>query len=261
MLLTVLLYQLYLTKVKIAKPPLVSVIIGFMDQKPSYKAIGFDLGGVIVAMSEQERFMYWAAELHMDPVSVAEAWRACAPALERGDSGIDKFWQDLEKQLKRPIDPDLRPTLWGHHTLSVSSVRPEMLKLVEDLKGSGYRVGILSNIYASDETMVAGRDLFEHFDFVGLSNRLHAAKPEPAAYQALVEGLGATPETTIFVDDLAENVAGAEAVGIKAFEFIDSQQLFNDLSGVGIVINSPAAASTSISSPEETDTTGANPPA
>lgn len=215
-----------------------------MDQKSQYKAVGFDLGGVILAISEEERFTFWASQLHIDPVSVAEGWRKCIPALEKGDAGIEDFWRDLEREFGREIDPAMRPTLWGHHTLSVSSVRPELLKLVEDLKANNYRVGILSNIYASDETMVAGRDLFEHFDFVGLSNRLHAIKPEPAAYQALAEGLGAQMNEVVFVDDLPENVKGAEAVGMKALEFVDSQQLFDDLKSLGLNWSSQPPVST-----------------
>lgn len=210
-----------------------------MDQKGKFVAVGFDLGGVIIAISEQERFTYWAQQLHLDPASVSQAWMQCSPALERGDNGIDQFWKDLEQKIGRSIDPRLRPKLWGHHTLSVSSVRPEMLKLVENLKANGYRVGVLSNIYASDETVVAGRDLFAHFDFVGLSNRLHAIKPEPAAYRALLEGLGSAPETTIFIDDLPENVRGAQAMGITALEFVDSQKLFDDLAGLGVQVQPP----------------------
>ncbi len=42
------------------------------------------------------------------------------------------------------------------------------------------------------------------------------AKPEPGIYALACERLGLPPETCVFVDDHAPNVAAAEAVGLRA---------------------------------------------
>jgi putative hydrolase of the HAD superfamily len=54
---------------------------------------------------------------------------------------------------------------------------------------------------------------------------LRAVKPEPAAYQAVLDDLGARPEEVVFFDDRPANVAGAAAFGIDARVFEDPAQL------------------------------------
>jgi len=44
--------------------------------------------------------------------------------------------------------------------------------------------------------------------------RLH--KPQPEIYRLAAERLDEPPERCVFVDDLRENCAGAEAVGMRA---------------------------------------------
>jgi FMN phosphatase YigB (HAD superfamily) len=41
-------------------------------------------------------------------------------------------------------------------------------------------------------------------------------KPEPEIFHLGAERIGVAPEDCVFVDDLRENCAGAEAVGMKA---------------------------------------------
>lgn len=50
-------------------------------------------------------------------------------------------------------------------------------------------------------------------------------KPEPEIYEILLERYKLTPESLIFIDDRADNVAQAESMGINAIQFIDPDQL------------------------------------
>jgi putative hydrolase of the HAD superfamily len=59
------------------------------------------------------------------------------------------------------------------------------------------------------------------FDHVTLSYEIHAAKPEPAAYEHCLEGLGVTAEQTLFFDDRIANVQAAELLGMRAIQFLD----------------------------------------
>ena len=51
------------------------------------------------------------------------------------------------------------------------------------------------------------------FDGTVISGDVGLHKPEPAIYELGAERIGLEPAACIFVDDLRENVAGAEAVG------------------------------------------------
>jgi HAD superfamily hydrolase (TIGR01509 family) len=48
------------------------------------------------------------------------------------------------------------------------------------------------------------------------SARFKAAKPDPRCYRLCLSELQAAPQTVLFVDDLAENVAGAREAGLVA---------------------------------------------
>ena len=48
------------------------------------------------------------------------------------------------------------------------------------------------------------------------SAQFKAAKPDPGCYRLCLSELKAKPENVLFVDDLAENVDGAKAAGLRA---------------------------------------------
>jgi epoxide hydrolase-like predicted phosphatase len=54
------------------------------------------------------------------------------------------------------------------------------------------------------------------FDAVVISGEVGLHKPEPEIYLLAAERLGVKPRSCVFVDDLRENCAGAEAVGMTA---------------------------------------------
>jgi putative hydrolase of the HAD superfamily len=51
------------------------------------------------------------------------------------------------------------------------------------------------------------------------------AKPDPRCFRHCLSLLGAHPEETLLIDDLAENVAGAEAAGLKAHLYTTEENL------------------------------------
>ncbi len=51
------------------------------------------------------------------------------------------------------------------------------------------------------------------FETVVVSAEDHVLKPDPSIYRDTCDRLGITPEQMVFVDNRAENAAGAEAIG------------------------------------------------
>ncbi len=56
-------------------------------------------------------------------------------------------------------------------------------------------------------------------DHLYTSSHYGARKPEPAVFSAVLERYGVAAERAFFADDLPENIAGAESVGITAHLF------------------------------------------
>jgi epoxide hydrolase-like predicted phosphatase len=62
------------------------------------------------------------------------------------------------------------------------------------------------------------------FDEVVISAEVGLHKPQPEIYLLAAERLGVAPADCVFVDDLRENCAGAEAVGMTAVLHRDSAE-------------------------------------
>ena len=59
-------------------------------------------------------------------------------------------------------------------------------------------------------------------------------KPDPAIYLALCNRYGLDPKSCLFVDDNADNVAGARTAGMRAHQFTDARELEGHLKGLGL---------------------------
>lgn len=62
-----------------------------------------------------------------------------------------------------------------------------------------------------------------------LSYRLHAMKPAPDFYTAVISDQGIDPSEILFIDDSAENVDGARVAGMQAIIFKSVENLKIDL--------------------------------
>ena len=75
---------------------------------------------------------------------------------------------------------------------------------------------------------IFGRDFFVSAEF-------HARKPEPQAYLRCLARIGAAADATLFVDDSARNVAGAERTGLRAYLYRCPEGLKRALSAEGLL--------------------------
>ena len=89
-----------------------------------------------------------------------------------------------------------------------------MVAAVRAALASGVRTGLLSNSWSTSHYDRAL--LTELFDAVVISAEVGLHKPQPEIYLLASKRLGVEPEQCVFIDDLRENCAGAEAVGMTA---------------------------------------------
>lgn len=100
-----------------------------------------------------------------------------------------------------------------------------------------YRVAFLSNSNEVHAEVIPRRyaSLFEKDERLIFSHRYRVAKPDPEIFHCALEVIGAPPEDAVLVDDLIENVHGAQSIGMKAFQFRDSRSLLEDLEREGLL--------------------------
>lgn len=113
-----------------------------------------------------------------------------------------------------------------------------MEELLRDLKAAGVHVWGLTNW--AEETFHFAFDRFPRLEgllegtVVSGAERMH--KPEAPIYRLAEERFSLDPSTTVFVDDTAKNVAGAEALGWHGIRFTDAAGARDALRGLGAAI-------------------------
>lgn len=90
-----------------------------------------------------------------------------------------------------------------------------LLARIRDLRASGMKIGIISNVGTGMVRGELGADS-ELFDVFVLSGDTGFVKPDPQVYELAVERLNLEADECLFFDDIPRNVRGAEAVGMKA---------------------------------------------
>jgi putative hydrolase of the HAD superfamily len=111
-------------------------------------------------------------------------------------------------------------------------------------------LGILREIAASDMCLLGAMNnearetneyRFKHFGLRELfklalsSCYVGLRKPEPAIYRRALDILGRPADRVLFIDDRAENVAGAITAGMKAFRFEGEEALRRRLESYGVL--------------------------
>ncbi len=112
---------------------------------------------------------------------------------------------------------------------------PAMLDWQLALKRRGLLTAIVSNMGDSvHEHMVRELDWLSRFDVLVWSYQLGVVKPDREIYRYALERLGTQPGETLFIDDKAENVETAVAMGMKGMIFSDVEKLRVDIVESGL---------------------------
>jgi 2-haloacid dehalogenase len=127
---------------------------------------------------------------------------------------------------------------WGpRFNEQLGDMLPGMRALVDDLHARGVPLYAITNF--SGEFWPPFRDreaaLFDRFRGIVVSGDEDLTKPDPAIYRLALDRFGIAAEDAVFVDDRADNVAAADAVGIRGLLFTDADVLRADLAQLDLL--------------------------
>ncbi|HEY1506438.1 MAG TPA: HAD-IA family hydrolase [Stellaceae bacterium] len=180
-----------------------------------FDALVFDVGGIFILHDNERLFRRLAESCNM--ANAVERVRAAAmdPHITTGARPVHDVYDELVAELGYARDWQGFLADWSSHF----SVDPAMLELLAAL-ARDHRVLLFSNTNR------------EHWDYVTkladgalgryeayLSHEIGDMKPHASAFDLVSSRAGIAPQRTLFVDDLAENVAAARAVGFHGHIF------------------------------------------
>jgi putative hydrolase of the HAD superfamily len=195
----------------------------------SIKTFVFDCGGVVLRDGNTSAYARWEQELGLAPGRLSvELWEGeLWESAQVGRISDAAFWQQSGARLGLH-DPErvqaLRRDLWETWV-----VDDKVLATIEALRRR-YQVAMLSNFTDALEEILAQRyGVADRFELILNSARLGVAKPERAIYAEMLKRLDRGPGEVLFIDDRAENVTAAAALGIHVAWFVDAGELARQL--------------------------------
>lgn len=116
----------------------------------------------------------------------------------------------------------------------VFALNRPVLELYRRLR-PGFKMALLSSTDIMRWTLIKRRFpeilIFDHYV---LSFDMGAMKPDPLVFREALNLTGSGPGTAVFIDDLPENVAGAERMGIQGIVFSSAADLETELGRLGL---------------------------
>ncbi len=179
----------------------------------------FDMDDVLCRYRRADRIAHLSALSGTPPAAIEAAiWDSGFETL--GDAGTLDTAEYLEGFGQR-IGYPLSRQEWLAARKAGMAAWPEMLALLAEVSARA-RVAVLTN-----NSRLIGEHLPELYpelvplvgDGFHTSASLGAAKPDVAVFARCLAALGVSAEAVLFFDDLAENVAGARAAGLRAEQF------------------------------------------
>jgi putative hydrolase of the HAD superfamily len=195
------------------------------------KAVFWDVGGVLVRTEDWEpreklahRLGFTRFELEGMVFGNESGQRA-----QRGEISKAELWEQVRRQLRLAPEelPAVQEQFFAGDRLDailvdyISSLRPRFL------------TGIISNAnrdFRRDLTELW--EISSCFDDILLSAEVGVMKPAAQIFWMALARLSIQPQEAVFLDDFVENVAGAQAVGMRAIHFRTPQQAIGQLEAI-----------------------------
>jgi len=186
-----------------------------------HMALVVDYGGVLTT-SIWPAFAQFCESVGLAPETVRDLFRGDPRAigLLRGLETGELADAEFEQRFGELLGIDDRDGLIER---MFAGLRPDeaMIGAVRRAREAGLPVGLISNSWGLGIYDRAPTDLF---DSAVISGEVGLHKPQPEIYLLACERLGVEPGAAVFVDDLRENCAGAEAVGMTALLHRDAAE-------------------------------------
>lgn len=154
--------------------------------------------------------------------------------LDRGTITEEEAARAISARLPEHLGPYVERMVshWWEYPLSPV---PGMAELVEELKGAGYGIYLLSNASLRLPEYFGKVPGSQYFDGKIVSAHLKLLKPEREIYEALFRTWNLKPEECFFVDDSNVNVEGGRRCGMDGAVFLgDVERLRRQLNEAGV---------------------------
>jgi putative hydrolase of the HAD superfamily len=197
---------------------------------PPAKALVLDFGGVI-SKTLFETHALTEATLGLPPGTLR--WKGPFSlgtdppwaAMQRGELSERDYWLIRSREVGHLVGEEWNDMVTlvkrARGTDPEAVIRPEADRTIRIVRSAGYKLAILSNeldlFYGAD--FRKRLPLLDLFQSIVDATYTKVLKPDPRAYQFVLDELSLDPGDCVFVDDQLRNIAGAQAYGLQTVHF------------------------------------------
>ena len=185
------------------------------------KALLYDMGGVLVRTDHEAVFRHWSNAAGEPIANLRRRWQASEAyrAFEVGSIDFEEFAASLARQLQITLSLEDWQSGWNQ---LLAGTFDDVLAQAERI-GDAIPQCIFTNTNPVHEA--CWRKLYGHrltaFRHIYVSSSISRRKPNADAYRHVAEDMGFACEDITFLDDNADNISGAEAVGMQTVHVTD----------------------------------------
>jgi epoxide hydrolase-like predicted phosphatase len=187
--------------------------------------MGYPPGAVLELLFGDKAYVGVEGWAHAEPVQTAVAPREAVThdwhRMEIGEISLEDWFAGVQARapevLGQPIDMDSYLTFMAEMPVGVHW---PVVHRARALLADGVPIALLTNnVKEWGDHWRATFPVDELFEIVVDSSDVGMRKPDARIYLLTCERLGVTPETSVFIDDNAENIAAARALGMETVHF------------------------------------------
>ena len=199
-----------------------------MDKPVPFKAVLWDLGGVILRTEDWEprHCLDRMLDLPNGKIYKLVFESEISRKATIGKATNDDLWMWVGEQLELSSDElaFVRDEFWSGDQIDL-----ELIRFIR-ARTNGTKMGLLSNGWSSTRRFLEERwHIADIFDDIIVSAEVEVAKPDRRIYQLALDRLDVEAKQTIFIDDFDENIQGARELGIHGIHFQDPQIVLEEL--------------------------------
>ena len=197
-------------------------------------ALLFDLGRVVIDIDFGRTLRCWADHAGCEPAQLVERFShdELYRRHEKGEVSDAVFFAGLRASLG--IDLSDAQFIEGWNAIFVGEmpgINPLLARAARHLPLYAFSN---TNVPHVAHFSVRYAEVLSHFREIFVSSAIGLRKPDAEAYDHVVKAIGLPAERIVFFDDLAENIEGARACGLKAVHVSSPDDVARALEALGI---------------------------
>lgn len=195
------------------------------------KAIAFDYGGVIT-INENDLFGDICDYLKITKEEWSKEYSKINDIYNTGDKDFENVMFSLASKFNDSEETRNFIKKLLEDSGGKSHLNTELVEMIKELKGKGYKTPLLSNNSSTLREKLAKHNISELFDEIIISGEVGVSKPDPKIFKVLFEKLDVKPSEVVFIDNSPRMFEGSEKIGYTPVLFKDNESLKKELSNI-----------------------------